>query len=70
MSKLIETNIYNDDKLIELIKSTFNETDLEIFIISYNLYKQSKEINNDYFIDFDKIYKFIGFTRKDNAKRL
>ena len=65
-----QVNIFNDDKLIRLIKEEFNENDNQLFQMSFQLYNSSYNKPNEYIIDLDEIYKWIGFNRKDNAKKL
>jgi hypothetical protein len=65
-----QINIFNDDNLIRLIKEEFNENDNQLFKMSFQLYNISHNKPNDYIIDLDDIWKWIGFSRKDPAKRL
>jgi hypothetical protein len=65
-----QINIFNDDKLIRLIKEEFNDNDNQLFKMSFQLYNISHNKPNDYIIDLDDIWKWIGFSRKDPAKRL
>jgi hypothetical protein len=65
-----QVNIFNDDKLIRLIKEEFNENDNQLFQMSFQLFNISHDKPNDYIIDLDNVYKWIGFSRKDNAKKL
>lgn len=65
-----KTNILDDDNLVNLIKNKFKENDMKIFELNYNIYKTFKDKKNDFIIDFDEIYEYIGFTQKGNAKRL
>lgn len=63
-------NIFYDDKLLTLIKSNFNENDMELFNLNYKFYIANKNNIDDFIVDFNEVYKWIGFTRKDNAKTL
>jgi hypothetical protein len=65
-----QVNIFNDDNLIRLIKEEFNDSDNQLFQMSFQLYNSSYNKPNDYIIDLDDIYKWIGFSRKDHAKTL
>lgn len=67
MNNLIN-NILDNDNLIKKIKDNFSEDDIQIFELNYRIYKNSR--NNDFTIDLDEIYDFIGFTRKGTAKTL
>jgi len=63
-------NLLYDDKLLNLIKSNFNENDMELFKLNYKFYIANKNNIDEFIVDFNEVYKWIGFTRKDNAKRL
>ena len=54
--------------MIELIKENFNNEDNILFELSYEMYIKTKDKPDNFVIDFDKIYKWNGFSRKDNAK--
>lgn len=56
------------DKLIEKIQSQFTTDEQQLFV--YNFYSYLNYSSNEFIINFDKAWEFIGFTRKDNAKRL
>ena len=62
--------IYNNIELVNQIKTIFTNDDIKIFDFNYMLYKQYKGKEEDFIMDFEQVYKFIGFTRKDHAKRL
>ena len=64
------SNILEDNELINLIKQEFNETDMELFKLNYEIYKTYKNNKNDYIVDLDKVYKFIGFSTKQKSKDL
>lgn len=59
-----------DDDMIKLIKENFNETEMELFKLNYHIYTENKNNPDNYIVKLDKVYKWIGFSRKDNAKRL
>ena len=65
-----QVNIFNDDNLIRLIKEEFNENDNQLFQMSFQLYNSSYNKPNDYIIDLDNIWKWIGFSKKCYAKTL
>jgi hypothetical protein len=65
-----QINIFNDDNLIRLIKEEFNDNDNQLFQMSFQLFNISHNKPNDYIIDLDEVYKWIGFSRKDHAKTL
>jgi hypothetical protein len=65
-----KTNILDDDNLVNLIKTEFNENDMHLFHLNYNIYLDYKNNPNDFIVDLENVYKWIGFSRKDPAKRL
>jgi hypothetical protein len=72
MEQIVESNnnFLNDDQLISLIKSNFNKDDMKLFELNYKLYIENKNNPDGFIVNFDEVYKCIGFSRKDNAKRL
>jgi hypothetical protein len=73
--KLIEKNPITrltkdyQNRLINKIKSKFPNQQQQLFVASFYCYLNYHS-KNDFVVDFDNIWKWIGFTRKDNAKRL
>ena len=63
-------NILDDDVLIKLIKETFNNDDMKLFELNYKIYKSNKNNLDDFIINLDEIYEWIGFKQKCHAKRL
>ena len=53
-------------KLINKIKDSFSTDEQQLFISSFYCYLNYK--SDDFVVDFDDIWKWLGFTRKDNAK--
>jgi hypothetical protein len=67
---LIESrNILQDDQLINLIKSNFNKDDMQLFDLNYKIYTTNKNNLNDFIVDFDEVWKWIGFSTKANGKK-
>jgi hypothetical protein len=58
-----------ESRLIGKIKSTFNENEQNLFVGSFYAYLKY-DSKKDFVIDFDKVWRWTGFTRKDNAKRI
>jgi hypothetical protein len=54
---------------INKIKKDFNEEEQSLFVTSFYCYLNFNPIT-DFIIDFEDVWKWCGFTRKDNAKRL
>ena len=73
--KLIEKNPITrlskdyQSKLIKKVKEKFTNSEQQLFVSSFYCYL-NHDSNNDFIIDFDNIWKWCGFTRKDNSKRL
>jgi len=73
--KLIEKNpiirLSKDyqSKLITKVKEKFTEPEQQLFVASFYCYL-NHNTNNDFIIDFDNVWKWVGFVRKDPAKRL
>ncbi len=73
--KLIENNpnakLSKDyeNKMISKIKKEFTEPQQQLFAGSFYCHLKF-DAKNDFVIDFDDVWKWVGFTRKDNAKRL
>lgn len=71
LSKLTKDNLVNDNLLEELIYKKFSNENKELLKLNFSIYlayKNNKD--NEFIIDFDDIYKFVGFTTKGHAKRL
>ena len=73
--KLIEKNSItrlNKDyknKLVNKIKENFTNNEQQLFLASFYCYL-NYESKKDFVIDFDNVWKWCGFTRKSDGKRL
>lgn len=73
--KLIEKNPLTrlnqnyQNKLINKIKNNFAETQQQLFVASFYCYLNHNS-KNDFIIDLDNVWKWVGFSRKDHAKVL
>jgi len=56
-------------KLIEKVKNKFTEYEQQIFLASFYCYLKY-DYKNDYVIDLDNIWQWLGFSQKVNAKML
>lgn len=56
-------------KLIEKVKNTFTEYEQQIFLASFYCYLKY-DYKNDFVIDLDNVWKWLGFSQKYNAKCL
>ena len=66
ITRLTETH---NNNLLNKVKNTFNETEQQLFIASFYSYLNYHK-TDDYIIDLDNIWKWLGFTNKANAKKL
>lgn len=69
---LIQTStieIYDKNKFIEKLYQNFNEEEQKLYICNLYLYLNYHSVN-EFIINLDNIWKFIGFSNKANAKRL
>ena len=66
ISKLSQT--YNN-KLISKIKDYFNDSQQQLFVSSFYCYLNYSQ-TNDYIINLDDIWKWLGFSQKVNSKVL
>ena len=66
ITKLSQT--YNN-KLLTKIKQNFNEQEQQLFVTSFYCYLNYHP-NNDFVIDLDNIWKWLGFNQKVKAKSL
>jgi len=66
LSKLDKTY---QDNLINKIKGEFTEEEQKIFVSSFFCYLNFNPLT-DFVIDFDNVWKWCGYSRKDHAKRV
>ena len=64
ITRLSETH---NNNLLNKVKNTFNESQQQLFIASFYSYLNYHK-TDDYIIDLDNIWKWLGFNRKLNAK--
>jgi hypothetical protein len=62
-------NINCKSKLIEKLQSKFTNYQQQLFLSSFYCYLKYDKIN-DYVIDLDNVWEWLGFSQKVNAKRL
>jgi phage anti-repressor protein len=56
-------------KLLEKMKSHFSTFEQHLFLSSFYCYL-NYHLTNDFVIDFDEVWHWLGFAQKSNAKRL
>ncbi len=57
------------NKLLNKIKSNFSTEDQQLFVASFYSYL-NYNTKNDFIIDLDNVWKWLGFNQKVNAKRV
>ena len=66
---LSRLNTSYQNALINKIKSEFNEEEQKLFVTSFYCYLNYNPLT-DFVIDFEDVWKWCGFSRKDSAKRI
>jgi hypothetical protein len=56
-------------RLIEKLKNEFNNFEQQLFVSNFYCYL-NHDFNNDFIIDLDNIWNWLGFGQKVNAKRV
>ena len=62
------SNTYNN-KLLNKIQETFTGFEQQLFVSSFYCYLNYDK-NTDFVVDLDNVWKWLGFTLKENAKRM
>lgn len=65
----MDTAINNSDRLQQMLKEVFITEDERTFLTHFNLYLEHGNDPNKHVVDFDLVWEWMGFSRKDNAKR-
>ena len=58
-----------DNKLINKIKTSFTDTQQQLFVASFYCYL-NYDTKKDFVIDFDNVWKWLGYNRKGDGKRV
>lgn len=59
----------SDDKLLKKLQSKFTDEEQQLFVKSFRMYLNHDQ-ETEYIVDLDDIWEWLGFSRKDNCKRL
>lgn len=59
-----------NDKIIQLFNENFTSDDEKLFVKNFKYYLQYGEDDSKFIINFDDLYKWIEYSRYDNAKYL
>lgn len=62
------SNSYNG-KLLTKIQNSFTDFEQQLFVSSFYCYLNCDQ-KNDFVIDLDNVWKWLGFSNKDGAKRI
>ena len=68
-NKITKLNGNYQSKMIEKIKNNFNSYEQQLFLASFYCYLQY-DYKNNFVIDLDNIWKWLGFSQKVRAKEL
>ena len=69
---LVQTStihIYDKNKLINKLEEHFSEAEQKLYVCNLFLYLNYHAVN-DFVVNLDNVWKFIGFSNKANGKRL
>ena len=66
ITRLTETH---NNNLLNKVKNNFNETQQQLFIASFYSYLNYHK-TDDYIVDLDNVWKWLGFNQKFNAIRI
>ena len=58
-----------DNKLINKIKTSFTDNQQQLFVASFYCYL-NYDTKKDFVIDFDNVWKWLGYNRKGDGKRV
>ena len=68
-STSVTTNERHGDELLALLKSELTGAEQQLFVDGFHAYMKH-DARKDFTVSLDDVYEWLGFTRKDNAKRL
>jgi len=68
-SPITRLNKEYEHRFIEKVKQTFTEDEQKLFLSSFFMYLNYDQ-NKDFVVDFEFVWKYLEFSRKDSAKRL
>jgi hypothetical protein len=68
-TKIIHLSDNYESRLINKIKDNFKESEQQMFIANFYTFL-NYDVKKDFIIDFDNVWKWMGFSRKEHAKTL
>ena len=60
----------DEDRLFEILNDEFKTEEQQQFTINFRLYLTYGRDDKKFVVDFDKVWKWMGFEKKYNAKRM
>jgi phage anti-repressor protein len=71
ITSVVSSSNYENDPIVSRIKEKLGNDVIQqqIFVNSLNMFMKYKDQRNEFVIDFDDVWEFVGFSRKDNALR-
>ena len=67
--KTSDIHVYDNTKLIDKLKEHFSEEEQKLYVSNLFLYLNYHHVN-DFVVNLENVWKFIGFSNKANGKRL
>jgi hypothetical protein len=64
----IDNILINDTKLSKLLTDKLD--DIELLKLNFSLYIANKNNKNKFIINLDEVYKWIGYNKKSDAKKV
>ena len=68
-SPVTRLNKEYEHRFIEKVRQNFTEDEQHLFLASFYMYL-NYDPDKDYVVDFEFVWKWCGFTRKDSGKKL
>jgi hypothetical protein len=62
-------HLQGDDELLVLLKSELGGVEQQLFVDGFRAYMQY-DARKDFVVILDNVYEWLGFTRKDSAKKV
>jgi phage anti-repressor protein len=63
------TSVKNPETLQQMLKDVFTSEDEKTFLSHFNMYLEHGNDSTKHVVDFDHVWEWMGFSRKDSAKR-
>lgn len=60
----------DDNELVQRFRNEFSSDEQQHFLNNFQLYLRHGKNSNDFVVKFDNVWKWLGISRKDNAKRI